>query len=80
MIYSKFHRILHSHTCSSRILNHDHRQATTRVVDQLIKDKFVHVGRVYKPRHIFLEYEEGLWREHNLQQSVTCEGNYLWSH
>ncbi|XP_038891670.1 uncharacterized protein LOC120081063 [Benincasa hispida] len=48
----KITKYMRSHTCSIGILNHDHRQATTAVVGKLIKDKFIGIGRVYKPRHI----------------------------
>ncbi|XP_038905828.1 uncharacterized protein LOC120091780 [Benincasa hispida] len=41
-----------SHTCSIGILNHDHRQVTATVVGQLIEDKFMGIGRIYKPCHI----------------------------
>ncbi|XP_038888366.1 uncharacterized protein LOC120078210 [Benincasa hispida] len=48
----KITKYMRSHTCSIGILNHDHKQATTTVVGELIKDKFTGIGRVYKPRHI----------------------------
>ncbi|XP_038882374.1 uncharacterized protein LOC120073641 [Benincasa hispida] len=48
----KITKYMQSHTCSIGILNHDHRQETTTVVDELIKDKFTSIGRVYKPCHI----------------------------
>lgn len=48
----KITKYLRSHTCSIGILNHDHRQATTMVVGQIIKDKFTTIGRVYKPHDI----------------------------
>ncbi|XP_038896520.1 uncharacterized protein LOC120084770 [Benincasa hispida] len=43
---------MRSHTCFIGILNHDHRQATTTIVGELIKDKFTGIERVYKPHHI----------------------------
>lgn len=44
-------RLQNIHVCSIEVLNHDHRQASTFVVGQLIKDKFG-VGRVEKSHNI----------------------------
>lgn len=41
-----------SYTYAIGILNHDYEQATTRVVGQLIKIKFIGFECVNKPKHI----------------------------
>ncbi|XP_038882314.1 uncharacterized protein LOC120073555 [Benincasa hispida] len=61
----KITKYMWSHTCSIGILNHDHRQATTAVVGELIKDKFTGIERVYKSCHIV----EDMRREYDINIS-----------
>ncbi|XP_038891557.1 uncharacterized protein LOC120080944 [Benincasa hispida] len=48
----KITKYCRSHTCSIEILNHDHRQATAKVIGQLNKNKFTGIEHIYKPCYI----------------------------
>ena len=45
----KIKKYVKVHSCSLEFFNHDHRQAKSWVVGELIKSKFKEVGRLYKP-------------------------------